>query len=287
MKLITVVGSPECAVELASVASTYSNNSVLIIDLDGFNPSLDYLLRVKLKPAHITLYQEAEQESSLDIIIDIISKNLFTREMLYQCLQKKRKNLYVLTGCYNEDNYLSMPIESVQELIKRTNEIFDITILLTNSFLYDGITKLAVETSDVVLLPTQMNILGIRNINNKFAYLIEAGKLSRSNDDDFQGKFKHVLFNYNPKLDLPIKVTRDLCKFRIAGVIPYSTLRQSLINTRTPYIKKMERAVVNQYSKLLNKIGIKARHPKPALFTRFTKNFIRKSSKRGKTNGNN
>lgn len=282
-KIIAVMGKPDVAVELASVISTHSENSVLIMDMDTLHPSLDLILKVNQHPKDINAFDEKELNTGLNLVIDAVDKNLLSKEFLFKCLQNKRKNLYILTGNHSVANYQYMRDEPVKELLQKVSEIFSIVVLAVSSDIYDSYTNHSIERSDVVIVPVLGDLADIRNFNNDLNYSIEKNSLDPK-------KFIQVLFDFEMGQDTSVALIKQVCRFRFGGIIPRSKLRNNCHNNKNVYIKCMEQQVIKQYKKIAANCGINVSKPfvnRPKKYQRLSNYFSRRNvfGKGGKGNG--
>jgi len=271
-KTIGVFGNSELAAELSCIAALNSDLNILIVDIDTLLPSLDMKLNISKHPKKVVSFTDSIDNTGLNIAIDAVNKNLLSREMLLECTVQKYKNLYVMSGNHNIENYEYMLTKPLYSLVEKAKEIFDIVILSATNFIYDRYTLICMEISDIVLVTIDSNINMVRNTNNLLDYV------SR-NKGILQSKFKYVLFEYLNNTDLPLKVVKELSGYQIVGIIPFNIERRSFRNKRVPYAKHMDFKTVKQYIKLLRNINIDIKFPKKPLnkrFHKFIKNIKRK-----------
>ncbi|HHW49111.1 MAG TPA: protein kinase [Clostridiaceae bacterium] len=268
--VLAVWDNAEFGCELAYMAAKLTGLSVLLIDLDLLSPKADLYLNIRKYPDRIInesiLDSSGFNSSGLNIVMDSIEKNFITHELLLKASVRRRelKNLYILTGNYNLENYEYYSNESLVKLIEKCYQQFDVVILLVNKSIYDSYTVISLAKSDYNIVPIRADIDVLREFNNYLAFLKDKQKIPLE-------KTKFVAFEYNPATNLALGTLRETTEKNFIGCISYSAKRARCRNLRIPYVKRMERNIVLNYINILNAFCIV---PKPGLYDRLN-NILR------------
>lgn len=248
--IFTVFNNPEFGCELAYMAAKLSNFKVVVIDLDTMNATVDIFLSVTKEIKDIQSFNMAFDNTGLNVCLDAADKSFLTEQFLLQACIQKRKNLYVLTGNYNFANFEYYNKNSLETLIDKAYSAFDITILITNKFLYDQFTLTALKRSDYNLYPIRADRPYIREINNYVSVL-------EDKQDITIVKSRYISFEYKPSYELPHGILEYLTDNKYIGSISYTDRRVSCRNKRKAYYSNhMDKIVQNEYRQILSQFAI-------------------------------
>lgn len=153
-KIITIssykggTGVTTVSVNLAYAIATQINKKVLIIDAAGFANHVALLLNTPLK---YSLADINKKERRVD------------RSLFESSLSWKNDNLAIVGFGANVESGLSITASFFANIIDIAKEIFEYTIIQTNSCSLDENTLVAIEKSSSLFLVTTMDLLAISN----------------------------------------------------------------------------------------------------------------------------
>ncbi|PNT91468.1 serine/threonine protein kinase [Clostridium thermosuccinogenes] len=247
--IITVFDNAEFACELAYTAARCTNLNVLLLDLDTLNATADEYLNVPKYPKNIRSFEEPLDNTGLNICMDAADKKILTRELFLESLIQKLKNFYILTGNYNLSNFEYYSEASLNTLIEKAYELFDITIIITNGFIYDAFTLIALRKSDYNIAAVKADKITVRKINRYLVYLKEKQNIPPE-------KTKFVAYEYNGRTDLRKDIMNELTEGNYIGWVSCSQKRQVYRNMRPTYAKNMDKKIRNEYIHILSRFNI-------------------------------
>lgn len=247
--ILTVWANPYFGCELAYLAAKSSEFSVLLIDLDLLAPTADLLLNVPKYPENIRRDNRINY-SSLDILMDSVDKNYLTSDIICEASIKRKepKNLYIVTGNYNLNNYEYYSDRNLVKLLDKAYQYFDITILLVNKSIYDSFTVISLLKSDYNIIPLRSDIDKLREFNAYVDFLKEKQHIP-------EGKNKFVIYGYDSNC-LDRKLTNQVTGASCIGCIHKSEKREKSRNLKTPYVRRIEKSILNEYIEILSYFNI-------------------------------
>jgi len=247
--ILTVFANPEFACELAYTAARCTNLNILLMDLDTLNATVDEYLNVPKHPKNVKAFEEPINNTGLNICLDAADKGILTRELFLETLVQKLKNLYVLTGNYNLSNFEYYSESSLNILIEKAYELFDVTIIITNGFIYDAFTLMSLRKSDYNIVALRADKIALRELNRYLVYLREKQNIPLE-------KTRFVAFEYNTETDLRKDILNELTERNFIGCVDYNQKRQAYRNLKTVYAKNMDKKTRNQYIHILSQFNI-------------------------------
>jgi cellulose biosynthesis protein BcsQ len=261
--ILTVWANPHFGCELAYLAAKNSEFSVMLIDLDLLSPTTDLLLNVPKYPENIR-WDNKINNSSLDILMDSIDKNYLTSDIICEASVKRKelKNLYIVTGNYNLNNYEYYSDRNLVKLLDKSYQYFDITILLVNKSIYDSFTVISLLKSDYNIIPIRSDIDRLREFNSYVNFLKEKQHIP-------EGKNKFVIYGYDSNC-LDRKLTNQVTGGSCIGSIRKSEKREKSRNLKTPYVRRIEKNILNEYIEILSYFNIV---PKSTFFRKMKEHF--------------
>ena len=247
--VITVWDNAEFGCELAYTAAKLTGSDVLLADLDLLAPKADLILNVGKYPLQLAKHG-IPGRSGLDIIMDAAGKRMLTSELLKRAsvTRKEMKNLYIITGNFQLDNYEYYSVDSVTYLIDKCYRHFDITVLLVNRSIYDAFTLAALLRSDVNIAAVKGETGQMREFNTYIAFLNEKQHLPLENT-------KFVLFEYDGESDLGKAEAAQATQGNLLGTVSYSRKRVLYRNMDSAYVCHMEKDILRDYSRIHKKLG--------------------------------
>lgn len=249
--ILTIWGNAEFGCELAYIAASMTDYKVILIDLDLLAPKADIYLNVRKIPDRVTSSEGVFKDSGLNIVMDCAQKNLLSQDILIEASVKRRnlKNLFILTGNYNLDNYEYYKEESLVNLIDKSYQNFDITILLVNRFIYDSYTAVSLIKSDFNIVPVRADIDQFREFNSYMMFLKEKQHIPL-------GKMLYAAFEYDHTINLPEKVIQEVTEHNYLGSVRYSRKRARYRNLKIPFIRRAGKEVYKDYKVILSRLSI-------------------------------
>lgn len=264
--ILTIWDNAEFGCEFAYAAAKLTDFNVLLVDLDLLAPKADLYLNIKKYPERI-VSEGIFNNSGLDIIMDSISKNIVTADILLEASIRRRdlKNLFVLTGNYNLDNYEYYDNDSLVKLIEKAYENFDITILLVNRSIYDSFTVISLIKSDYNIIPLRADITEFREFNKYLVFLKDKQHIPVE-------KSKFAAFEYDEQVNLNQSQMREITDNNYIGSIRYSKKRVRYRNIRSAFLPHMDRNIWQDYVCLLARFNILE---KPTILSELKKKFLK------------
>lgn len=248
--VLTVWDNGEFGCELAYTTAKLTRLTVLLMDLDLLNPTADLFLKTPKTQDNMAA-EGIVHNTGLNIVMDAITRSRFSPDLLSEASIKRRelKNLYILTGNYKLENYEYFRDESLYSLIEKAYQHFDITILLVNRSIYDLFTVISLARADYNIVALRADIDKLREFN---AYL----SLLKDKQNIPLNKTKFVAYEYNPEFNLKKAVLDSLTGNNFLGGIRHSGKRAVYRNLKILYPRRMEKAVLADYTGILSKFGI-------------------------------
>ncbi|HHW32028.1 MAG TPA: protein kinase [Clostridiaceae bacterium] len=248
--VFTVWDNAEFGCEFAYLAARLTVYNIILVDLDLLAPKADLCLNVGKISEGITR-EGLVSDSSIGIAMDFIDRNCLDGSLIKEISVKRRelKNLYILTGNYNIENYEYFSDSSLERLIEKCYQSFDITVLLVNRSIYDSYTVISLLKSDYNLVPARADVDKLREINSQLVFLKNKQRIELE-------KTKIIAFEYDPAVNLSRSALEELTSNNYLGSIRYSVRRAKYRNLKLCYARRMEKEVMDDYKKLLCKFSI-------------------------------
>jgi serine/threonine protein kinase len=248
--VLTVWDNPEFGCEFAYIAAKLTSYNVMLIDLDLLSPKADLYLNIK-KFSETIISEGLVSDSSISIAMDFIEKNSLDINLIKELSVKRKelKNLYVLTGNYKLENYEYYNDHSLEKLIEKCYQYFDITVLLVNRSIYDSYTVISMLKSDYNLVPIRADLDNLRDINSQLVFLKDKQHI-------YLEKTKIIAFEYNSSVNLGESTLEELSQNNYFGSIRFSSRRTKYRNLKLCYARRMEKEVLADYKKILSKFSI-------------------------------
>lgn len=244
-------GSSTIAAHLAYALASKKECKVGLLDFEIFNPTQRELFDI-------------DPSYTLKDALDAVVKKTLTPVVLenYMKNSKVNKNLDILAGLYDINEYYSTQEDLFEEIIEKAKFTYDYVVIDTNS-LYDLYpTNIALVMADEIVVPLRGRKHSIDTVNRYIA------NFNEYNDFDIR-KFKLVVNKYSGNDLTSIEIQSQAIR-PIIGYISYDKKydTSNLFNST----KRM-----NEYVDILNGIGIKAKK-KSSIFKSFSN---RDKSKKG------
>jgi len=272
--VLTIWDNAEFGCELAYIAAKMSDFTVLLIDMDLLAPKADIFLNVKKYPGPVA-GDGQKSKTGLNIVIDALDRNYFTPGLLMEASIKRKelKNLFVLTGSYNLEDYEYFRDVSAVQLIENAYLNFDLTILLVNRSIYDSYTLCALIKSDYNLIPLRADIDKLREFNRYIDFLSEKQNIRPD-------KYKFIAYEYEKATDVDISTFEEATGGNCLGFISYATKRRINRNLKGIYARNMSEYNLMEYKNILAFLNIIPRRT----FSEKLKDMIRAVWKHGGKN---
>lgn len=248
-------GSSKVAAHFAVALARAKNCRVCLVD---FNP---------IKPRQKDIFNMNFECALGDALDNIVKKTLTTEKLEGIVMQSKvQRNLDILFGLYDINDYYSSKLEQYEEVIDKLKFIYDYVIIDTHSWFDVLPTDAALRKADRVIIP----IRGCRYSIEELKRCLET--FEKYNDFDVS-KFRVVINQYSAK---------DLTSIEIDAKLPYEILgyisRNNLYHDGNAFrnIKLM-----NEYIDILNAIDISTKKKKePMEYLNFINWFKTKTVKK-------
>lgn len=248
--VISIWDNAEFGCELAYMAAKYTNSEVLLVDMDLLAPKADLFMGIRKYPAK-SAHTDIFSHSGLNTVMDAIGKGMLTVGLIKQAsvTRKDMRNLHIITGNYRLDNYEYYSEDSVSKLIDKCYRTCDITVLLVNRFIYDAFTLAALLRSDINIAAVRGDVDQLREFNNYIAFLEEKQHLPAENT-------QFVLFDYDRATGIGMDEARAATRGNLLCKVSASKRRAMYRSLRGAYITHMEKEVVEDYIRLLKRLGL-------------------------------
>lgn len=243
--ILTIWDNSEFGCELAYMAAKLSKFEILLVDADLLSPKADLILNVRRNPESIKT-EGMYADSGFNIIMDTIEKNVFTPAFFSEaCVNRKElKNLHILTGNYNLENYEYYSKDSYRSFLEKCYHAFDITIILVNRSIYDLFTLISLDRSDYNLIAIKADLIAVRDFNSQIQFLHEKQQMDIN-------KFKFVGFEYIESLCLKENILKEVTENNYLGSISYFKKRATYRNLKASYVRRMPSNQIDEYKDIL------------------------------------
>lgn len=160
--LITVMGNPEIASDIAKSIARHSKGKVLMIDGDLMKPSLDQHFGINKLQTSIKSHMIGIDNTGINIALDTMVKGFDLGQGINAFTKYGGKNLRVMLGNYNLYNYEHYDEKQVRLLISRLHDYFQTIILSVGENPYDSMTMLGLHISGINIITCQKSVADIR-----------------------------------------------------------------------------------------------------------------------------
>ncbi len=246
---ICVHGQGALAYELGAVLSSDYNQSVLIMDIDRTMPTADIYCGVKPVVTEKYDFYSKATATGLNILLDCMKKRELGREAFQLCTQKVKgfPELQVLTGVYKMEDYEYYKSDDLKRLLHSASQYYDVVILRTNSFPYDGFTLNSFLYADLVLCGVKPSIESVRY--NRQLIQLMAAKQNISVTRQLW-----VLFE-SPKMpSLEKKFLIEMGMGTYCGSVPFDGHRDKCQRIGEAYLHKQRQALQVVYQPIIKAI---------------------------------
>lgn len=248
--ILTIWGNSEFGCEFSYVVSKLTSKKVLLADLELLSPKADLLLGIP-KYAGKGKYEYMPSSTGLCAVMDSLERNYFTPSILKDasCMRPEIDNLHVLTGSYNIENYEYFSNEHFNDFIDKAYVMFDIIVLLVSKSIYDSFTAISLVRSDFNLIAAEATVDNIREFNSYISFLCNKQNISLD-------KNKFIAFQYSKNIHLDKETMMYMTANNFIGNISFSAKRVKYRNISAPYVRNMEKHIINEYSEVIKKLNI-------------------------------
>lgn len=248
--VVAVLDEPRLAAEFSvAMAKINRGQKIAVLDVDRFDPKLDVYLNSKCYIKSVYTHLEVNRTTGLNLLIDAIHKNTLTPQYAKHLALSVNgvRNLHFYSGSYILDDYEFFKLEDFKRIVQFLKGNYDMVVLSTNKFMYDGFTCHALMASTSNIIPISGHITDIKEKTKLMGFLDKKQQVKA--DKNF-----YVLFDYNRKLHVDMTLVKEL----VSGVchpIPYSQHRSFGLSNHYHLTKHMKRSLLNNYSKLNAKLN--------------------------------
>lgn len=237
--IFAIFGNSGCGKSSFSyLYSTYlgqvSDLKILVIDFDTEKGDLNLFFHIPNTPEGVEYELPEDKRSSLNYLVDMIDKGMFTEYNLEKCLRTKKEigNVDIISGntslniCLNTLNYRYY--EKILEIAKLK---FDVIFLDVSSSMFLDSTQFAVCNATDIFFVIEPNILSIERAKRTLKDICESWNVDKK-------KIK-ILVNKYQKNSLEKELVKELLReYEIVGFLPYSDEVERIINEENINIPK-------------------------------------------------
>lgn len=229
--IFAVFGNSGCGKSAFSyLYSTYlgevSSLKILVIDFDTEKGDINLFFKLPSSPKDIEYELPEDKNSSLNYLVDMIDKNIFTEYNFQKCLLSKQElsNVEVITGnksiniCLN--TLMPMYYEKILEMAKLK---FDVVFLDMSASMFLDSTQFAVCNATDIFFVMEANMLSIERAKRTLNDICENWNVDNK-------KIK-ILVNKYKKYSLEKELIKELLKdYEVIGFIPYEEELEDILN---------------------------------------------------------
>lgn len=237
--IFAIFGNSGCGKSAFSyLYSTYlgevSALKILVIDFDTEKGDINLFFKLPNSPKDIEYELPEDKNSSLNYLVDMIDKNIFTEYNFQKCLLGKQElsNVEVITGnksiniCLN--TLMPMYYEKILEMAKLK---FDVIFLDMSSSMFLDSTQFAVCNATDIFFVIEPNMLSIERAKRILNDICENWNIDNK-------KIK-ILVNKYKKYSLEKELVKELLKdYEVIGFVPYSQEIEQILNEDISNIPK-------------------------------------------------
>jgi len=176
--IYVIAGHGQIASDFSKYISAVQKQKTILIDGDFLYPSLDIYLKINNLETNMQSHLTGVDNTGINIFLDALQKSIPIQGMLNQIVNRQTPYLDVLLGNYNIYNYEHYSEETLSRLILSLKQYYEIIIIHTGLNIYDEMTLLAMNLSDVNLLINTDEILSLRTMAVIKELLEEKQKIS-------------------------------------------------------------------------------------------------------------
>lgn len=146
--IIAVYDNPQFAV---SLASAFKIKSLLLMEGNLLKPTLDDMLGISKIETHVESHLTGLDNTGLNIALDSMRKQANLKQDL-NYIVKRHQHFDVLLGNYNVLNYEHYDPDQIKQLIDVLSSLYECIIISLGDNLYDYLTLLSLNKSDINIL---------------------------------------------------------------------------------------------------------------------------------------
>lgn len=246
---LCVSGPAALAYELGAMFSLQTDCHVLVIDLDRLTPTADLYTGVKaILEGQYEFFNRATA-TGLNVLLDCAKKGNLQKEVFSKCTQtvKGYEQLHVLSGVYQLADYEYYRAEDIKMIVERASGYYDVILMRTNGFIYDGFTLMAQKLADLIITGLEPDIAMVR------AYRQTVHLLKEKQGIPLSAQY-WVLAEMRKASAIEIAFYENLAGSNCMGRIPYFLERQRCTATGEYYLSRYEHQLIADYRGLMQAI---------------------------------
>lgn len=251
---MTILNEPRFAAEFAvHYASTHKSSRVAVLDADRLNPMLDVYLNASSHIKTIYSHLSFNRATGLNLLVDALNKHTLNKQFTDHMAIRidGYKNLYFFSGSYLIEDYEYFRIEDYKRLIDYLKQAYDVVLIHTNGFIYDGFTCYSLILSHLNIIPLKGRYADVIGTKKSIDFI--TNKQSISND-----KWCYMMFDHH-RQDMSDEMFDQMVSQKTLRTIPYHTNRNdACIGGYSPTLYK-GRIHSKDYQKLFKDIQKKIR----------------------------
>lgn len=246
---LCLFGNPSVAYEIGAVLASYYNQQVLLMDLDRLSPSADLYTGVNVTVKVQYDFFTKTSATGLNILFDCLKKGELHREAFIKASQRVKgiDGFNILTGSYQLSDFEYYRSEDLVKLVDRAAGYYDVIIMRTNGFPYDGFTLKAFAMADYIVGVLNTEIHEIRAYRQMVELLNEKQKIRLD---------KHFWLSHESKPIDPLENSffQSLAGTPWIGSTDELEARTRCSRTGKGYLKSELKQLISMYIPLIDKI---------------------------------
>lgn len=246
---ICLLGEAYSIYELGAVLADYYNQQVLVLDLDRLMPSADLYTGVKATVNVQYDFFSKTSATGINILFDCLKKGELHREAFQKASQRVKgiEGYHILTGSYQMNDFEYYRSEDLAKLVDRAAGYYDVILMKTNGFPYDGFTLKAFALSDYIVAALNLEIHHLRAYRQMVELLDDKQNIKVS---------KHFWMSCNAQPLDPIENSffESLAGTQWLGPVRQLQARDECGRTGKNYLKSSMSQLIPIYTPLIDKL---------------------------------
>ena len=251
-KLFTVMGNSELCAELAYVTAKYSQESILVIDLDTFTPEIANIYGMKETTNSGISIRNIHSDSAFLQAYEVASSRQLNYDILRSIgVKYKFDNLHVLTGNDIIQKAEIFNVEPLKEIIEVALSTYSVVFVNIQFDPYKTMNLfMMIHPKSTVLVPFNGGAIDLINKKRMVKFVRETNKLEMTN-------LKYIAFEYNSSNHIDEKELRKLTSSQFIGSIQFDHQRVRERNDfHSTHVTKLSRKNEDEYREIITRLGI-------------------------------
>lgn len=251
-KLFTVVGNAELCAEMAYVNAKYTEESILLIDLDTYTPEIHRVYGMKETVNTGITIKNTYTASSFLQAYEVAA----TRQLNYDILRNiavkfKYEHLHILTGNDIIQKGEGFNVEPLKDILEVALSAYSIVYVNIPFDPYKALNLfMMLNPKSTLLMPFNGGAIDLVNKKRMIKFIKDTNHLEMKN-------LKYVAFEYNSSNHIEEKELKKLTDGQYLGSVHYDHQRvKSRNHLQGTHIHHLSRKTEDEYRELLTKLGI-------------------------------